>query len=257
MVGTCYKIGVNIEWLSLLYMMSRYECSDDRDRLYSIRGFLTPDIALSIPVDYTKSAKQILSSDCVARLTSNRNLRFLEMCNSDTLPTWTPDLGKRLHMLNLSSRASGKSVASAFLIKSGILEVAGLSCDEICNTPINFPYSDPLQSDLEYMASIIRFLRCITGSEHFYNDDECLDELITMLTLGVLWDYDIVRTKSRPEGLLISLENGRDYIRPFITYNIIGSFKLNINKQVYKWSRIEQHYSAALVILARINQRYR
>ncbi|XEV04873.1 hypothetical protein FSHL1_010160 [Fusarium sambucinum] len=215
------------EWVNLLHLISRYDCSDDRDRLYSIRGFLKPDVALSIAVDYTKSAKQILSSACISHITRNRNMRFLELCNSATLPTWTPDVGKRLDMLNLSSSASGTSAASSFPVQSDVLQVAGRSCDEICNTPINFPRTDLLQPSVEYMASIIRVLRCLTGSEHFYNDDECLDELITMLTLGVLWDYDILRTKSRPEGLLISLENGRDFIRQFITHNIHDSGFVN------------------------------
>lgn len=67
----------NTQWVTLLAATSHYECSNDRDRLYALRGFLIEDVALSIPVDYKRSAKQILASACIARITCNRDLQFL------------------------------------------------------------------------------------------------------------------------------------------------------------------------------------
>ncbi|KAG8668231.1 hypothetical protein FPOAC1_007608 [Fusarium poae] len=200
MAGNMFGMGDSHEWVGFLHLTNRYECTDIRDRLYAIRGFLRTDVAQSIRVDYRKSAKQILASACVSHINRNGTLQFLELCNSDTKPTWTADLGKQLHTLSLTSSASGKSAASAVLVKSGVLEVAGVSCDEICSTPIVLPYKRFDQPEEEYMLLLIQFLQCLTGNEDFYNDDECLNELINMLKFGLLWDHDIAFTKSRPEA---------------------------------------------------------
>ncbi|KAL3593225.1 hypothetical protein FPOAC2_07519 [Fusarium poae] len=234
MAGNMFGMGDSHEWVGFLHLTNRYECTDIRDRLYAIRGFLRTDVAQSIRVDYRKSAKQILASACVSHINRNGTLQFLELCNSDTKPTWTADLGKQLHTLSLTSSASGKSAASAVLVKSGVLEVAGVSCDEICSTPIVLPYKRFDQPEEEYMLLLIQFLQCLTGNEDFYNDDECLNELINMLKFGLLWDHDIAFTKSRPEGALISLESGRNFIRQFITHNEVQQGFVNLLVDIMK-----------------------
>jgi hypothetical protein len=188
-------LGVNRpDWVYLLCSAIRYDCSDDRDRLYALRGLLDPEMARSIRVDYSKSAKQIVASACVTHLEQRRNLHFLKVCNSFTSPTWAADLQRPLDALHVLSDAGARSAASARLVKSGVLEVAGVPCDEITSNPIDLPATENFESLQEYIANLITAFRDLTGNDDFHQDDKCLDELMTVMSFGGLWDYSAVRT---------------------------------------------------------------
>ncbi|KAH7215656.1 hypothetical protein DER44DRAFT_856272 [Fusarium oxysporum] len=189
-----------------------YDCSDIRDKLYALRGFLEPDTARSIPVDYTKSARQILASACVSHLKQRRNLQFLELCNSTISPSWVVDLQKPLGLLQLFSNASARSAASARLIKTGLLEVAGVPCDEICNSIMDLPPREDYELLEDYITNVLKVFRNLTGNDYFYRDDKCLNELIAMVTFGNLLDHSTLRTESTPSWTTISLEIGRQMI---------------------------------------------
>ncbi|CZR45765.1 uncharacterized protein FPRO_15059 [Fusarium proliferatum ET1] len=212
----------NADWVVLLSMTNRYDCSDFRDKLYALRGFLRVDTAESIPVDYTKSARQIVASASAAHLKQRRTLEFLEICNSTTSPSWAVDLQKPLYRLTLFSNAGARSAASAKLIKPGVLEVAGVSCDEICNSVIDLPPMKDCQLVKDYIPTVLKVFRDLTGNDDFHRDDKCLDELSTMMMFGNLWDYSTSRTRYPPSRALISFEIGRRMIRQWITGNAIS-----------------------------------
>lgn len=224
------------EWFILLTATSHYECSDDHDRLYAFRGFLKEDVALSIPVDYKRSNKQVLASTWTTQITLNRDLQFLELCSSDTLPTWTADLGKRFGMLLPISDASGRSASSTALIKPGLLVVVGISWDEICSTPLAIHPRGHSESEEDYMVSVMRMLRCLTDYEYFHKDEKRLDELITMLTFGRLWDYHIVRTNGPPGGAFMFFKNRRALIRHILKHN---TTKAGFVDRLVVYSRIQ------------------
>ncbi|KAF5599852.1 heterokaryon incompatibility protein het-6 [Fusarium pseudoanthophilum] len=204
-------------WIDALAFTEKYDCSDDRDRLYALRGLLQPDIARCIRVDYTKSAKEIAASACVTHLEQRRNLDFLRLCNSTTSPTWAVDLQKPLSVFEVSSDAGARSAASARLIKPGVLEVAGLTCDEITRKPIDLPGSKSFENIKEYLETLLMAFRDLTGNDDFHRDDKCVDELITAMTYGDLWDFSALRTESPPSGLRIALETGRLLVQHWVT----------------------------------------
>lgn len=210
------------DWVTLLSSTKLYDCSDSRDKLYALRGFFEAETAQLIPVDYTKSARQIAASASVAHLKQSRNLQFLELCNSTVSPSWAVDLQKPLGLLQLFSNAGARSAASARLVKPGVLEVAGVSCDEICNSVMHLPPRENYELLEEYIANVLTVFRNLTGSEDFHRDDKCLDELITMMTFGNLWDHSTKRTECAPSWTTISLEIGRRMIRQWITGNAIS-----------------------------------
>ncbi|KAH7224300.1 uncharacterized protein BKA55DRAFT_668039 [Fusarium redolens] len=204
----------NLDWVALLGMTNLYDCFNDRDRLFALRRLLEPDAAQTIRVDYTKSAKQIMASASVAHLKQRRNLRFLELCNSTISPSWAADLQRPLDRIQLCSNASAKSAASARLIKPGVLEAAGVSCDGICSKPFELPMKKRFYDPEDHIAN-----------------DSCLDELIAMMTFSYLLDYSAFRTESPPSSALVSLESGRRMIRQWITgtVNLDDDFRLLYN----------------------------
>ncbi|KAG9495470.1 hypothetical protein J7337_013718 [Fusarium musae] len=183
----------NTSWIEALGFTRRYDCSDDRDRLYALRGLLQPDIARCIRVDYTKSAKEIAASACITHLKQSRNLDFLKICNSPTSPTWAVDLEKPVGVLEASSNASARSAASARLIKPGVLEVAGLPCDEIISKPIDLPVNENFPEIKQYVETLLTAFRDLTGNDEFHRDDKCVDELMTALAFGGMFSQPLAQ----------------------------------------------------------------
>ncbi|RBQ77377.1 hypothetical protein FVER14953_12956 [Fusarium verticillioides] len=80
----------------------------------------------------------------------------------------------------------------------------------------------------DYIANVLKVFRDLTGNEDFHQDDECLDELINLMTFGKLWDHSTVRTQGPPAWSTISLEIGRRMIRQWITGSAIADNYNNI-----------------------------
>ncbi|KAF5989206.1 heterokaryon incompatibility het-6 [Fusarium coicis] len=194
------------DWLTLLVFTNPYHCSDNRDRLYALRGLMAPAVARRITVDYTKSLKQILSSALIVHLSQQKNLRFLEYCDSDVYPSWVVDLERPLNPPVLRHDACRSSACSATLIESGILEVAGVPCDEIGDDPYIFPGQKPFE---ECMADMVQ--RLVGNGLH--HDDDSLNELLTVMGYGNFWDYSMNRTRFAPDERSMSLEKVREIIR--------------------------------------------
>ncbi|KAF5709411.1 heterokaryon incompatibility het-6 [Fusarium mundagurra] len=196
------------DWLTELVFTNPYHCSDNRDRLYALRGLMESDIARCITVDYTKSLKQILSSAFIVHFSEQRNLRFLEYCYSDAYPSWVVNLERPLDPPILTNDACGKSACSATLIESGILEVAGVTCDEIGDDPYILP--EEVWRPLNYcIADMVEHL---VGND-VHHDDDCLNKLLTVMGYGDFWDYSINRTRFAPDETSMSLEKVREIIR--------------------------------------------
>lgn len=210
------------DWVSLLFLTRFYECSDIRDKLYALRGFLEPETAQSIRVDYTKSARQIMASASITYLKQRRNVQFLKLCNSTTSPSWAVDLQKPLCLMQLFSNAGARSAASARYIKPGVLEVAGVSCDGICNSVMDMPPRAKFEAVEDYIANVLKVFRDLTGNGDFHQDDKCLDDLINLMTFGKLWEHSTVRTEGPPSWSTMSLEIGRWMIRQWITGSAIA-----------------------------------
>ncbi|KAF4959470.1 hypothetical protein FGADI_1691 [Fusarium gaditjirri] len=187
---------------------SRYTYEKVRDRLYALRGLMEPDAARSITVDYTKSLKQILASAFVTHTSQQQNLDFLEYCDSDVYPSWVVDLERPIDSVILFNDACGRSACSTTLAEPNILEVAGVSCDEICSNPY-IPSQEDCLSFEQYIADAVEH---IVGN-NLYHDDRCLNELLTVMGYGNFWDYSINKTLSSPDETSMSLEDVREIIR--------------------------------------------
>ncbi|KAF4443101.1 heterokaryon incompatibility het-6 [Fusarium acutatum] len=211
------------DWLDQLVMTNPFLCSDNRDRLYALRGLMEPDIARSITVDYTKSLKQILSSAFISHISRKRNLGFLEYGDSDTYPSWVVDLERPLDTPVLKNDASGRSACSATLIESGILEVAGVSCDEIGSDP----YIHPEEGLRPLEECIVDTVEHLVGNG-LHHDDDCLNELLTVMGYGDFWDYSINRTQFAPDETSMSLEKVREIIRKSMADPTSASFPLRL-----------------------------
>lgn len=139
-----------------------------------------------------------MASAYITHLKQGRNLQFLELCNSTISPNWVVDLQKPLGLLQLFSNASARSAASARLKKSGVLEVVGVSCDEICSSIMDLPPTENYELVEGYITNVLKVFRNLTGNDDFHRDDKCLDEMIVMMKFGNLWDHSTLRTDSTP-----------------------------------------------------------
>lgn len=202
-------------WLGALPATKYFECSDDRDRIYSLRGLVESDVAESIEVDYTKSLKQIFTSVCLNEITRQQDLDFLTYCNAAASPSWVADLERPWGDLTVDSNAGGNSSPAVDLIEPHVLEVAGIACDEIYDEPCPLRPKELVEPLGEFRQRIVdTFLSLV--SEESLQDDPILDQLIMVLTYGQVRDYSTQKLHLPGVYSLHSLSDWRRKIRQWI-----------------------------------------
>ncbi|KAI1066617.1 hypothetical protein LB507_011090 [Fusarium sp. FIESC RH6] len=202
-------------WDEALYVTEHMEFSDDRDRIYAIRGLVEQDLAESIEVDYSRSLKEIFTSVCLDEIRRERNLDIMTLCNAATTPSWVADLDRKWGGLTLDSHAARDSEPAVNLIEPNVLEVAGIACDEIITEPQALPCKVLLETAAEFRQRILdSFLSLAT--EELLQDDAVLDQLIIMLTEGSVRDYSIEKLHPPEVHSLRSLESWRGKIRKWV-----------------------------------------
>jgi hypothetical protein len=199
-------------WLEALPVTKYFECSDDRDRIYSLRGLVEPDVAESIKVDYTKSLKEIFTSVCLDEITRQRHLDFMTYCNAAVSPSWVADLERPWGDIVLDSNAGGNSAPAVDLIEPHILEVAGIACDEICNEPIPLRPKELVETLPGFRQRIVNAFLSLVPTESL-QDDAILNQLIIILTYGQMRDYSTQKIHPPKVYSLHSLEDWRRKIR--------------------------------------------
>ncbi|KAJ4130061.1 hypothetical protein NW768_007034 [Fusarium equiseti] len=202
-------------WLGAITVTGYMECSDDRDRIYALRGLVEPDVAKSIEVDYTRSLKEIFTSVCLDEITRQRDLDFMTLCNEATSPSWVADLERTWGNLVLDSNAAGNSAPAVNLIEPNVLEVAGIACDEILTEPQALPCKALVETATEFRQRTLDTFLSLVNEESFQNDT-VLDQLILMLTWGSVRDYSTERLYPPQVHSLRSLEGWREKIRKWI-----------------------------------------
>ncbi|KAH7173944.1 heterokaryon incompatibility protein-domain-containing protein [Fusarium flagelliforme] len=206
---------INGNWLAPMQMMSRYRCSDDRDRIFSLCGLVEPDIAQSIPVDYTRSVKEIFTSVCLDHMSRMKNIEFLASCNSAISPSWVADLDRSLGDLCTDSDASARSAHAACLIEPNILQAAGITCDKLCNEPIPLPRKSLFQKTSDILQKIVDTILALVSVDTLQND-RVLDKLIMMITYGDVQDYRLERNRPPTIYSCHYLEGWRRRIRLWV-----------------------------------------
>ncbi|RBR11645.1 uncharacterized protein FIESC28_08872 [Fusarium coffeatum] len=202
-------------WLGALTVTGYMECSDDRDRIYALRGLVEPDVAKSIEVDYTRSVKDIFTSVCLDEITRQRDLDFMTLCNAATSPSWVADLERTWGNLVLDSNAAGNSAPAVSLVEPHVLEVTGVTCDEILTEPQALPCKALVETAAEFrQRTLDTFLSLV--KEESLQDDAALDKLILMFTWGSVRDYSTERLHAPQAHSLRSLESWRGKIRKWI-----------------------------------------
>ncbi|KAF4338441.1 heterokaryon incompatibility het-6 [Fusarium beomiforme] len=208
-------LGISDGWISVIRDASPYQCLDDRDRIFALRGLVSPALAMQVIPDYSKSLKEIFTGICLDHLTEKKNLKFLGSCNSATSPTLVPDLERPLNQLTTDGNACTTSLASACQVQPRVLEVAGILCDELVGDTVNIPRDDIHKATDEDFQNLIDMLQAI-ASEESLNDDEYLDKLIKMLTYGAVRDCNTQRLREPGIWSLHFLSDWRTRIRGWI-----------------------------------------
>lgn len=176
-------------WLAAFRMTMHHQCSDSRDKIFALQGLMDPDVARSITLDYTKSHKELFTSICLEHLSRHKDLEFLNFCNANTSPTWVADLEGPLSYLPAIGQAAKFSEAHVYSDEPGVLNVAGIWCDELCEDPIQVPDWQPLQPLEEYRQGVIEAIRALS-SNGSVDDDDHLDKIIVALLYGYVEDHN-------------------------------------------------------------------
>ncbi|KAF5651537.1 heterokaryon incompatibility het-6 [Fusarium sp. NRRL 52700] len=205
-------------WIDVMSLARIYQCSDPRDRVFAVQALVAPHLAQSIKPDYTKSAKEILTSVCLDHITRNRNIDFLTHCNTAASPSWVADLERPLGSFTVHSNPAPRTAAVAHLVEPNVLEVAGVLCDELHCDPIPLSQKRIFQADAEYREAILCTIRTLIGSGVHQDDEEgCLNKLIMMLTYGCVREYSIQKLQPPSAMSLHSLEEWRWKIRRWLS----------------------------------------
>ncbi|KAL6918313.1 hypothetical protein FSST1_009808 [Fusarium sambucinum] len=192
------------DWVASISEAASFQCSDSRDRVYAVRGLIAPTTSKHVKTDYTKSTKEVFELVCLNHIVQKGNLDFLNMCNGASCPSWVADLEMPLNRLYIDSNAAGASLCSAYMVEPGVLEVAGMLCDELGHDPILIDCDGGWKHAVR-IRSIVNVFQALSNTD-LHNDDECLDKLIMMLTYGDVRDYSTVRFE-RPR------DRGRHFLK--------------------------------------------
>ncbi|KAM0234335.1 hypothetical protein ACHAP5_010101 [Fusarium lateritium] len=202
-------------WIRIIRQTMHYQCSDSRDKAFALRGLMQPDVARSITPNYTKSPRETFASVCLDHLTRRKDLEFLSLCNGHTSPTWVADLEGSMSLFPVTALAAGFSAAEAYIDEPGVLNVAGISCDELCEDPILIPNWRAIQSFEEYRQDVIDTVRTLSINDPI-DDDEFLDKLIMALKYGFVLDYSAQRLQPPETWSLQYLGEWRKRIRQWL-----------------------------------------
>ncbi|KAM0197323.1 hypothetical protein ACHAPI_005187 [Fusarium lateritium] len=203
------------EWIRIIRLTMYYQCSDSRDKVFALQGLMRPDVARSITPNYTKSPREIFASVCLDHLTRLKDLAFLSLCNGHTSPTWVADLESSMSFSPVIALAAGYSAAEAYLEESRVLNVAGVSCDELCEDPILIPGSQAIHPSEEYLHMLIDAVQTL-GTNDSIDDDDFLHKFVRVLVFGAVLDYSAQRVESPGTWSLHTLEDWRKRLRQWL-----------------------------------------
>ncbi|KAF5228421.1 hypothetical protein FAUST_11090 [Fusarium austroamericanum] len=194
---------------------SLFEYSDARDRVFACLGFVEPEVVQAIEVDYTKSAKEVFTSVCLDSLVRHKSLEFLGYCKAPTSPTWVPDLENAFGTPLFDGNVAPRSIPEASLIAPGLLEVAGVLCDELVGIPRPLPAKSLIQTPVEYLQEVTDAVKRLSSSNLLQNGTH-FSQLIMAVTHGRVRDHYIEKFGPLNGSLLPSLEDWRNRIRVLI-----------------------------------------
>ncbi|UZP36454.1 hypothetical protein NXS19_004270 [Fusarium pseudograminearum] len=198
-----------------VFSASLFECSDARDRVFACLGFVKPEVVQTIEVDYTKSAKEVFTSVCLDSLVRHQSLEFLGYCRAPTSPSWVPDLENTFGTPLFDGNVAPRSIPEATLIEPGVLEVAGVLCDELVGIPRPLPDNIFIQTAVEYLQDVADAVKRLGSSDLLHNDTH-FNQLIMAVTYGRVRDHYMEKLGPLNGSLLPSLEDWRNRIRVLI-----------------------------------------
>ncbi|KAM0288706.1 hypothetical protein ACHAO9_006764 [Fusarium lateritium] len=199
------------EWITPLNLLNGFQCTDDRDRVLAVYGLIELEISKSIKADYTKTTKELFTSVCLSHIKKEKNLAFLTLCNASASPTWVADLERPIGIMAIDNHAGGGSTLTAILDEPGVLEVAGVICDELCRDPVPLERIGLVQPDTEYIQMVIDMFNTLADVDLF-NNRASINNFINMLTFGGIRDHFVQEAPGMP-----SIEDWYKALRRWVT----------------------------------------
>ncbi|CEI41716.1 unnamed protein product [Fusarium venenatum] len=145
-----YRANSDDSYIDFMSFTKHYECSDVRDKVFAIQGFVEPDVAQSLKPDYTKSAKEIFTSICLDHIKRIKDIEFLNQYNAAGSPSWVADLERPTSWATSDDHVTAHSLPSAYLVEPSILEVAGIEGSELFNDPVPLAGKPHEETETEY-----------------------------------------------------------------------------------------------------------
>ena len=166
----------------LLYESQKYECSDDKDKIYALLGIC--DIQLGIIPDYRKSTAQVYEETFMAWFARTWTLDLLRYCQFDKdshgMPSWVPNWAVRKPVERIPQHfsASGWSKAYANSEPNGVLTVLGIRAGVVTSSEFLRP---PSQMDEDCVAFIRGIAKQQADSTSRKTSREKIDDVCTTL----------------------------------------------------------------------------
>ncbi|KFY27059.1 hypothetical protein V491_01057 [Pseudogymnoascus sp. VKM F-3775] len=168
------------------------QCSDERDRIYAIRGMIQPSEAALIEPDYTRPVHDIFTELASKYITQLKSLDLLTSCRYDIrkplLPTWVPNWSgqsDRKFGQIMNPDASGRSACEATLIKEGVLRLQGKHCDVVGTTYKMWDVGAP---EIDVVALILQIACQVGVGANHVTGRTTLEDLAITLELGSVAD---------------------------------------------------------------------
>ncbi|KAK2774442.1 ankyrin and het domain protein [Colletotrichum kahawae] len=164
----------------VIVSMEHCQCSDPLDKIYGVLGLQTD---FDMPVEYTKTAKQVYTDWALAYYRKHSKLEFLQLCEIADAPSWAPDLDKsqRLQIGHQRTRSASPTMAVFDVLPDQTFKMLATHCGTITELTTAMPNNLDPEVTREKFKSWIRqlFPRGIQ-----LHDIPKIDELVTAVSGG-------------------------------------------------------------------------
>jgi hypothetical protein len=176
--------------MDVLHACRDCKCTEDRDRVYAILGMLSPQRALNIQPDWSKTTKEVYKDLVIQYHYHHQRLNILTLCESAETPSWVPDLQRLRLDTGLNTRvaqycwATGEAAAPLVLTEHNMIQIYGVRCGTLGKEIA--PRTDGKFGGGVIKHAIVQILRNHMGEDVSSWEQDRL-EILTKGLLGCLW----------------------------------------------------------------------
>ena len=172
---------------NVLSTSRQHACSDPRDKIYGMLGFLGPKLRDAIGPSYSRDFKEVYQNFFRTYCRSTKRLDLLSQCwfveETNVMPTWVPDWRAHPRLFrrpDLGWQAAGMSPADYRLPNTSTLSATGVWQDAVA-----YAHAPAREDDWDHLRALLREIQPDSlGDSTYVTGETMCDAWTRTLTVG-------------------------------------------------------------------------